>query len=80
LAKDSSYLNARLKEAQEEIEQGKEKLIEYQINNHRLADNLRETERQNKQLKDTIDQEQRRRSEVEVENVRQRQKMDELRT
>lgn len=37
LAKDSGFLNSRLKECQDELEESKEKLIEYQINNHRLS-------------------------------------------
>ena len=68
-----------MKEAQEEIEQGKEKLIEYQINNHRLAENFKEIERENQRLKEDADQERMHRSTADVENVRQRQTLDDLR-
>lgn len=79
LVKDSGFLNARLKEAHQEIEQNKEKLIEHQINFHRMNENMRELERENQRLRDESDKEQKLRSESEVENVRQRQKLDELR-
>jgi hypothetical protein len=60
------------------VEQYKEQLIEYQINNHQLQEKMREIERENLKARDTFEQEQKMRSTAEVDNVRQRQSIDDL--
>jgi molecular chaperone GrpE (heat shock protein) len=53
-------------------------LIEYQINNHQLQEKIREIERENLKAKDNLEQEQKLRSAAEIDNVRQRQQIDDL--